>query len=119
VKNARVVCERAEEWTAGMVGNDAVVARAVASQPVVLEYAAPLLRVGGALVDWRGRRAPEEERAADAAAAELGMRRAEVRRVRPFEDALERHLHVFEKIAATPSRFPRRPGVARKRPLGA
>ena len=53
------------------------------------------------------------------AAAQLGMRRAEVRRVRPFEDALERHLHVFVKIGTTPSRFPRRPGVARKRPLGA
>jgi 16S rRNA (guanine527-N7)-methyltransferase len=119
VENARVVCERAEEWTAGMAGNAAVVARAVASQPVVLEYAAPLLRVGGALVDWRGQRAPEEERAADAAAAELGMRRAEVRRVRPFEDALERHLHVFVKTGTTPPRFPRRPGQARKRPLGA
>ena len=83
-----------------------------------LELKAPLLRVGGALVDWRGRRAHAEERAADTAAAELGMRRAEVRRVRPFEGALERHLHVFVKISATPERFPRRPGVARKRPLG-
>ena len=118
VENARVVCVRAEEWSQGIAGNDAVVARAVASQPVVLEYAAPLLRVGGALVDWRGRRAHAEERAADTAAAELGMRRAEVRRVRPFEGALERHLHVFVKISATPERFPRRPGVARKRPLG-
>jgi 16S rRNA (guanine527-N7)-methyltransferase len=118
IENARVVCERAEEWTGGIAGNDAVVARAVASQSVVLEYAAPLLRVGGALVDWRGRRAPAEERAAETAAAELGMRRAEVRRVQPFEGALERHLHVFVKVSATPARFPRRPGVARKRPLG-
>ncbi|TMK99248.1 MAG: 16S rRNA (guanine(527)-N(7))-methyltransferase RsmG [Actinobacteria bacterium] len=119
IENARVVCARAEAWSAGMANNDAVVARAVASQPVVLEYAAPLLRVGGALVDWRGRRAPAEERAADVAAAELGMRRAELRRVQPFEGALERHLHTFVKIRATPGRFPRRPGVARKRPLGA
>jgi len=118
IENARVVCVRAEQWSEGIADHDAVVARAVASQPVVLEYAAPLLRVGGALVDWRGRRALAEERAADTAAAELGMRRAKVRRVRPFEGALERHLHVFVKISTTPPRFPRRPGVARKRPLG-
>src|SRR5947208_1645849 len=39
--------------------------------------------------------------------------------VRLVESALERHLHTFVKIRATPGRFPRRPGVARKRPLGA
>ncbi len=40
---------------------DVVLARALAPQPVVLEYAAPLLRMGGALVDWRGRRDPAAE----------------------------------------------------------
>ena len=47
---------RAEEWREGIGRNDVVVARALAPQPVVLEYAAPLLRLGGLLVDWRGRR---------------------------------------------------------------
>ena len=55
---------RAEEWAEGLGAHDLVVARAVGPQPVVLEYAAPLLRLGGALVDWRGRRDPEEERQA-------------------------------------------------------
>ena len=50
--------------------------RALAPQPVVLEYAAPLLRVGGTLVDWRGRRDPAAEEAAERAAALLGLRRA-------------------------------------------
>ncbi len=45
--NVRVVCARAEEWAAGVGANDAVLARALAPAPVVLEYAAPLLRVGG------------------------------------------------------------------------
>ncbi len=117
--NAHSVCARAEEWQAGAGAHGLVVARAVAAQPVVLEYAAPLLRVGGSLVDWRGRRAEAEERAADAAGAELGLRRMEIRRVEPFARAREHHLHVFVKIAETPARFPRRPGIARKRPLGA
>ncbi len=117
--NARSVCARAEEWQDGARTHELVVARAVAAQPVVLEYAAALLRVGGSLVDWRGRRAAAEERAGDAAAGELGMRRVEIRRVEPFAGTREHHLHVFEKVAETPARFPRRAGMARKRPLGA
>jgi 16S rRNA (guanine527-N7)-methyltransferase len=119
LRNARVVCARAEEFREGFCRHDLVVARAVAPQPVVLEYAAPLLRLGGSLVDWRGVRAATEERAAAVAAAELGLRRVEIRRVLPFAEARDRHLHVFEKVGVTPERFPRRPGIARKRPLGA
>ncbi|HTC72160.1 MAG TPA: 16S rRNA (guanine(527)-N(7))-methyltransferase RsmG [Solirubrobacteraceae bacterium] len=118
VENARVVCTRAEEWGAGLGTNDAVLARALAPQAVVLEYAAPLLRVGGTLVDWRGRRDQAAEGEADRAAALLGLARDEVRRVIPFEGASDHHLHVFTKVRETPSRFPRRPGIARKRPLG-
>ncbi len=118
IANAEVVHERAEEWAGGIGRNDAVVARALAPQPVVLEYAAPLLRVGGTLVDWRGRRDGAAETTADAAAKALGLHRREIRRVQPFAGARDRHLHVFEKVAATPQRFPRRAGMARKRPLG-
>jgi 16S rRNA (guanine527-N7)-methyltransferase len=38
--------------------------------------------------------------------------------VAPYRDARHRHLHVMVKVAPTPPRFPRRPGVARKHPLG-
>jgi 16S rRNA (guanine527-N7)-methyltransferase len=95
-----------------------VLARALAPQPVVLEYAAPLLRMGGTLIDWRGRRNADEERAAARAAQTLGLRLAEVRKVEPFPAATDRHLHVFVKDRETPDRFPRRAGIARKRPLG-
>lgn len=118
IENARVVCARVEEWRDGLAHNDAVVARALAAPPVVLEYAAPLLRLGGSLVDWRGRRVRREEDAALRAAAELGLRRVEVRRVEPFQGARDRHLHLYLKVSDTPARFPRRPGIARKRPLG-
>lgn len=118
IENAQVVCSRVEEWRDGALRCDVVVARALAPQPVVLEYAAPLLRMGGTLVDWRGRREPAAELAADRAAALLGLERVEIRRVVPFEGATDRHLHVFTKTAQTPPRFPRRAGIARKRPLG-
>jgi 16S rRNA (guanine527-N7)-methyltransferase len=117
VENARVVCTRAEEWQEGLAANDVVTARALAPQAVVLEYAAPLLRIGGALVDWRGARVGEDEAQAERAAARLGLRRLEIRAVTPFAGAANLHLHVFVKDDQTPSGFPRRAGMARKRPL--
>jgi 16S rRNA (guanine527-N7)-methyltransferase len=119
VENTQVVCSRVEEWREGVLRCDVVVARALAPQSVALEYAAPLLRMGGALVDWRGRREGAAEETADRAAAVLGLERVGVRNVFPFVGATDRHLHVFVKTGETPLRFPRRPGIARKRPLGA
>jgi 16S rRNA (guanine527-N7)-methyltransferase len=119
VANARAVCVRAEEWSEGEGMHDVVLARAVAAPAVVLEYAAPLLRLGGALVDWRGRRMPEEEGAALQAAAILGLERVGVRRSEPFEGARDHHLYLYLKVRDTPDRFPRRAGMAAKRPLAA
>ena len=122
--NARAITARAEDWarTPAALGGggeayDAVVARAVAALPVLVEYAAPLLRARGVLVAWKGARSEEEETAGAAAAVEVGLAPEEVRRVEPFPEARDRHLHLFRKIAPTPERFPRRAGMAVKRPL--
>ncbi len=116
--NVRVVNRRAEDWPEGIGVCDLVTARALGSLSLVMEYAAPLLRIGGALVVWRGRREPEEEAAAGRAAETLGLVLQEPLHVHPFATAENRHLHVITKGAETPPRFPRRPGAARKRPLG-
>ncbi|MDQ3739681.1 MAG: class I SAM-dependent methyltransferase, partial [Actinomycetota bacterium] len=113
--NAEVACTRAEEWDATV---DLVTARALAPLAVIAEYAAPLLRIGGSLVAWKGGRDGGEEADAEAAANILGLERVEVRRVEPFPGAEQRHLHLYSKVMEAPSRFPRRPGMARKRPLG-
>lgn len=115
--NAEVVHARAEGWPAGSEAHDLVTARALATLPVVVEYAAPLLARGGALAAWRGRRDREAEAAAARAASAVGLAPVEIRRVEPYSAARDRHLHVFRKTAPTPPRFPRRPGMARKRPL--
>lgn len=117
IENAEAVCARAEEWPEGIGVHDVVLARALAPQPIVLEYAAPLLRLGGALVDWRGRRDLEEEQAAGEAGAILGLELKSLRRVEPYERARDHHLHVWVKARETPDRFPRRVGMARKKPL--
>ncbi len=116
--NVAIERARAEQWSAGLEACDVVVARALAALPVVVEYAAPLLRIGGALVAWRGRRDPLDETMGAIAAAELGLEPLDVVAVTPYRGALHRHLHVMVKVRATPPRFPRRPGVARKHPLG-
>jgi 16S rRNA (guanine527-N7)-methyltransferase len=119
ISNARALAVRAEEWAggegAGAYGG--VTARALASLAVLCEYAAPLLEPGGVLVAWKGERSPDEERAGASAAAKLGLEPVRVLRVQPFREARHRHLHVFRKIAPTPPGFPRRPGMAVKRPL--
>ncbi len=119
VRNARAVPVRAESWAAGEGAEayEVVTARAVAGLPVLVEYAAPLLGLGGALVAWKGRRDSEEERAGREAATQLGMVGERVLRVEPFPEARDRHLHVYTKQAQIPPGFPRRPGRAMKRPL--
>ncbi len=116
--NAEVVHARVEEWTAGRGRFDVVTARAVAALDVVAEYAAPLLRIGGMLVAWRGRRDAFAEAQVAVAASLLSMDVLAPQAVFPYPRAEHRHLHRIIKTAATPARFPRRPGIARKRPLG-
>jgi 16S rRNA (guanine527-N7)-methyltransferase len=113
--NAEVVHARVEEWSAT---NDVVCARALAALPVLCEYAAPLLADDGVLLAWKGAVPPDEAAAGERAAELLGLQLDEVRDVDPYPVAERRTLHVFRKVAPTPERFPRRPGMAVKRPLG-
>lgn len=117
--NVTVEAVRAEE-VRGLGGYDVVTARALGSLPLVLEYAAPLLRPGGTVVAWKGARDEAETAAGSAAAVELGLSDPRWLAVEPglVRGAQSRHLVVCEKIGLTPERYPRRPGMARKRPLG-
>jgi 16S rRNA (guanine527-N7)-methyltransferase len=117
--NAVVVNTRVETWPDGLAAFDVITARALAPLPVVAEYAAPLLVVGGTLVVWRGKRNPTDEDAGVRAAARLGLEPTEIRHMQPFPSAENRYLHLMSKVTETPLGFPRRPGMAVKRPLGA
>jgi 16S rRNA (guanine527-N7)-methyltransferase len=117
--NVTVVNARAEAWPEGLGAHDLVTARALAALPVILEYAAPLLVEGGHFVAWKGALSDEEAAAGLAAASVLGLEALEAVPVTPFPGARDHRLLPFRKIAPTPARFPRRPGMAAKRPLGA
>ena len=106
-ENVSVVCERAEEHAAG-VGRDAygtAVARALAAPPVAAEWCLPLVRPGGLAVLFVGPSA--DPGAVSQAVSELA---AEV-------EETAAGFVVLRKTGPTPARFPRRPGMAKKRPL--
>jgi 16S rRNA (guanine527-N7)-methyltransferase len=117
LQNVAVVNARAEAWPAGVEAHDVVTARALAPLNVLAEYAAPLLREGGALVAYKGHRDPVEEAGGIAAASILGLEARPPVEIAPFPGAQARHLYLYLKVGPTPDRFPRREGMARKRPL--
>jgi 16S rRNA (guanine527-N7)-methyltransferase len=118
--NAEVVCARAESWAAvqGRESSDAVTARAIGRLPTVAELASPLLRDGGHLLSWRGRRDPDEEARLVRASERLALEPVEVRAVTPYPGSRDRHIHLVRKNGPTPEDLPRRPGMAAKRPFG-
>ncbi|HUI36890.1 MAG TPA: RsmG family class I SAM-dependent methyltransferase [Gaiellaceae bacterium] len=101
--NAQVVCGRAEEQPVDSWG--VAVAKALAPPPVAAEWCLPLVEPGGAAVLYVGPTAQADRVAlvAEQLAAEL--------------EESPRGLLVLHKLGPTPPGFPRRPGVARKRPL--
>ena len=101
--NVRVVRGRAEEQETDRFG--VAVAKALAPPPVALEWVLPLVREGGAAVLWLGSGVDLE--ALSVVVGQLGGA--------PVEERAG--LAVVRKIASTPAGFPRRPGMARKRPL--
>jgi 16S rRNA (guanine527-N7)-methyltransferase len=75
IVNAHAVNDRAEDWARGdgRERYDAVSARAVARLSTLAELASPLLRDGGVLVAWKGRRDPDEEAELERGAPRLAM----------------------------------------------
>jgi 16S rRNA (guanine527-N7)-methyltransferase len=101
--NLRVVCRRAEEEPRDMYG--VAVAKALAPPPIAAEWCLPLVAPAGAAVLFVGPSA-ESERVA-AVAKRLAAQLVES----------PPGLLVLRKVGPTPPGFPRRPGIARKRPL--
>jgi 16S rRNA (guanine527-N7)-methyltransferase len=98
-----VVWGRAEEQESDRFG--VALAKALARPATAVEWVLPLVEPGGAAVLWLG------------PSADLGVVAAVAARVGGGEPRVEDGLVVVPKVAPTPAGFPRRVGVARKRPL--
>jgi 16S rRNA (guanine527-N7)-methyltransferase len=103
LSNLRVVWGRAEEQEVDRFG--VAVAKALAPPPVAAEWCLPLVRPGGAAVLWVG----------PSADLDAVARVTEQLAAAPPEN--RDSLLVLRKLGPTPDGFPRRPGMARKRPL--
>jgi 16S rRNA (guanine527-N7)-methyltransferase len=101
--NVTVVWGRVEEQPVDAFG--VAVAKALAQPATAVEWVVPLVRPGGAAVLWLG------------PSADLGVVAAVAAQVGGGEPELRDGLVVVPKVAPTPAGFPRRVGVARKRPL--
>lgn len=97
---------------------DVALARAVAQMSVLVEYALPLVRVGGIFVAQKGDDIEGEMKSASAAIKLLGGRLQEIRPICLPGSEIARHLVVVQKLGPTTDRYPRRPGIPAKRPLG-
>ena len=96
---------------------DWTVARAVAEMPILAEYLLPLTKIGGTALAQKGEDAPAEVQRSEYAIAQLGGR---IRKLMPVEMhglAETRYLVLMDKSAASPAKYPRRPGMPSKRPL--
>ena len=120
--DVEVVPERAEIAGRGDLREsfDLAVCRALASAPVLFELCLPLVRVGGRLLAMRtGGDAGEAENETElaAATAQLGGGAPLVHRA-PSAARERGTILVVGKLAPTPERYPRRPGLPNRRPLG-
>ena len=96
---------------------DWAVARAVASLNVLCEYLLPLVKVGGSMLAQKGETGPAEAQSAQQAMKLLGGTLKHLIPVKLPDVAEDRYLVVIEKVAATPSKYPRKPGIPAKQPL--
>jgi len=112
---------RAEELAhdpAHRASYDLALTRAVAELPIVLEYSLPFCKVGALVTCQKGEAGAAEAWSAEKAISLLG---GELRRVVPVELPglpQDRSLILVAKTSPTPERYPRRPGIPSKRPLG-
>ena len=99
---------------------DIVTTRAVARLSVVAEYCLPLLQVGGWVIAMKAGIDGEEYEEGRRAVNALGARVAGIEPVGKLPEVgeKERNLVILEKVRETPRRYPRKVGMAARRPLG-
>jgi 16S rRNA (guanine527-N7)-methyltransferase len=96
---------------------DWAIARAVANLNVLSEYLIPLVKIGGMVLAQKGESGPAEAQSAEEAMKLLGGKLKQLIPVNLPGVADDRYLVVVEKVAATPPRYPRKPGIPMKQPL--
>ena len=93
------------------------IARAVANLNVLSEYLIPLVKIGGTVLAQKGESGPAEAQSAEHAMKVLGGKLKQLIPVNLPGVVDDRYLILVDKVAATPPRYPRKPGIPTKQPL--
>jgi 16S rRNA (guanine527-N7)-methyltransferase len=89
----------------------------VANLNVLSEYLIPLVKVGGTMLAQKGESGPAEAQSAEGAINLLGGKLRQLIPVNLPGVADDRYLILVDKVAATPPKYPRKPGIPAKQPL--
>ncbi len=119
--DVEIVVGRAEEVTHNAQYRERfniVLSRGVAPLPTLVELTLPFCTVGGSFIAQKKGAINQEISQADRAINLLGGSLREVKRIDLPEFTDERRLIIIDKLSPTPQRYPRRPGIPAKRPLG-
>jgi 16S rRNA (guanine527-N7)-methyltransferase len=120
LEHVDVIQSRAEDLGQTALHREAydwAVARAVANLNVLSEYLIPLVKVGGMALAQKGESGPAEAQSAEKAMELLGGKLKQLIPVTLPSVAEDRYLVVVEKVAASPPKYPRKPGIPMKQPL--
>lgn len=120
LENVDLICERAEKLGRDPKHReqyDVATLRAVADANVLLEYASPLVKVGGFVIFWKSMIIDDEMKNSLLARAELSCHLKFQHTYQLPGNFGERQILVFEKTARTHDKYPRDVGVPKKNPL--
>ncbi len=114
IKNARAIHTRIEDLK--IFDFDIVISKAVASLPILIEYALPFLKIGGRLLAFKGQNYMEEIALSKKA---LSLLNCEVERTESkiLDEEITRYLVVIKKLRATDKKYPRKKNLPRTSPL--
>ncbi len=120
LENIEVLNSRAEEAAHSEPHREQfslVLSRAVAPLPALVEFTLPFCRIGGRFVAQKKGQIDQELSNAKEAIALLGGKLEQMKKIQLSEFHDARYLVIIDKIGPTPDRYPRRPGLARRRPI--
>jgi len=120
IENVEVLNSRAEEAAHLPLYREQfalVLSRAVALLPTLAELTLPFCRIGGRFIAQKKGEIDQEINRAKKAIAAVGGKLDRIKKIELDEFDGGRYLIIIDKISPTPSKYPRRPGLPRRRPI--
>jgi 16S rRNA (guanine527-N7)-methyltransferase len=120
LENVEVVNSRAEEAAHLPLYREQfalALSRAVAPLPTLVELTLPFCQIGGKFIAQKKGKIDQEINRARKAIAALGGQLGQIKKIEFDELDGERYLVIIDKICPTPGKYPRRPGLPKRRPI--